>query len=284
MSRPLATPLRALAILGFAFVMLDVATAPPPELDAAFWLMLGVWLLGHVVRAIRLVVLLGERGRSVRAVVAAHVATIALAADVPYKLGEIGRIIALGLAGRPWDGVRAVWIERTFDAAALGLAAVVVTAMGDTRPWPILVAAGVWLVGTAAALTVVPEGAAMAKATLLRRYDTSWSVRALAALTALRAELTTWRQMLNGKVATLSLMTVAVWACELGFAAIATRGLDASPLAGLLGSLAIVLDPSAEGADVARIVVLLGAAITAPLGMLLAGLAHDRAPSTEAHP
>lgn len=226
-------------------------------------LALAIYLVAHVLRIARLVILLGDSGRSVRDVAVAHALTAPIAALLPLKLGELARVLAIGRASRgPVHGLKALWIERTFDAAAIALAGTVVLALRPDAVQavaPVVLAAVAFLGLTAAAIVLLPESVGMAKAWLIRRYTAQWANRALAAMHALRDALQSSRALLRGKVATLMALTAAIWSVEaLAFATLLSVDGGAAQLASeVLGTLSGALAPGA-GSGEPRLVVLLG--------------------------
>ena len=137
---------------------------------------------------------------------------------LPFKIGDLVRIFALGRATSGFgEGLRTVWVERTFDAAFIALvAAIVISAQPESAAVvaPVGIAALALLVGTAIAVVTLPENLSMAKLWVLRRYTTSWSLIVLARLDDLGDAVRALRALINGKVTTLAALTIAIWATE----------------------------------------------------------------------
>ncbi len=225
-----------------------------------------LYLGAHLLRILRMLVLLGDSIGSVRAVAFAHAATAPVSALVPFKVGEIARVYAFGRASDGFlHGLRTVWIERTFDAAVIAAAGVAALATLDQTAGllPVTIAAFSVLVLTGVAITVLPENVGMVKAWLIRRYSTGWSIRALAFLHDLGMALRESRGLVQGKVATLATLTFALWGMELAalyfLMPVAADELQAL-VAGLLAVLSDVFLPVArevfsDGLPVHRLVV-----------------------------
>ncbi|MFT4622154.1 MAG: hypothetical protein ACI8PZ_000810 [Myxococcota bacterium] len=241
----------------------------------------GLYLGAHVLRIGRMLVILGDSATSVRAVAYAHALTAPVSGLIPLKLGEVARVVAFGLASEGTvHGLRAVWIERTFDAAVLavaGLVALQVFPQGGAV-FPVTVVALGVLTLTAAAITVLPENVGMAKAWLIRRYTTQWSLTALQVLDELGRGLRRSRGLVRRKVATLALLTMALWGLETAALTLLVGTVDPSTvLAGILTVLSDVLRPAqsvgglAAQLPVHRLVVF--ASVNAFAALALAGLA-----------
>lgn len=247
----------ALALLTavcLAVVLLTEHSALADALARVAWgpfaIAAAVYLGAHLVRALRMVIVLGDSARSMRDVVVAHAGTAAAAALVPFKLGELVRIVAFGRASKgPVHGLTAVWIERTFDAAvitAVGAGAMMLRPDAVAHIAPVWLVAAAFLIATAMAITVLPENIGMVKAFLLRRYTTDWSLRALDAAHRLREALHASRRLIRGKVATLGMLTALLWLLEAVALAMLVEGvvLTATGLtAGILSVLSHVVAP-----------------------------------------
>jgi len=224
--RDIATP----ALLAMPFVVVSawmtLRVVTPPALLPVLGAMV-LYLAAHGLRVVRMVLLLGERSPSLRGVAIAHALTTPVGGMLPLKLGELVRIAALGRAARGLsDGLRAVWIERVFDAGVLALAGLLVMADGGQGAALVTtVAIGVLLV-TMALLRPIPEALRHGKAFLIRRYTTDWSLVALRRADAAARWMEDARHLVDGRAATLGLLTVALWSLEVLAFQIGTAGLS----------------------------------------------------------
>lgn len=276
--------LRALGAVGVALAVAALAldaTARTVGSGALFAAPLGgvlaLYLAAHALRAARTVIVLGEGARSVRRVLVAHLTSAPWTGLLPYKLGDLVRMWAIGKASDGFgEGLRVVWIERTFDAVLIGLAAAVVVVLRPSAApevAPIAIASVLLLGVTATTVVALPENVGTAKQWLLGRYTARWSNRLLALLDAVGDAMIGLRRMVRGKIATLLLVSVAIWALEVAALHLLTRaeGLE-ELLVGFLGVLSGVLEMGPEGSARAggwRLVVVVGCAAMAFAGALL---------------
>lgn len=212
------------------------------------------YLGAHGLRIVRTLVVLGDRVGSIRLVVLAHTSTALWTGLLPFKLGEVARMWAIGRAsdrGGFGHGLRVVWVERTFDAGLIGLAAVLALLLlpeSAEAVLPVAVLAFVLLVVTTLAVAALPENLTTAKGWLLGRYSTDWSNRVLRVLDAASDAVHALRRRVSGKVATLTGLTVGIWGLETaGMAMLLPSGPPSRLLVGMLAVLSGVLRP--EGAD-----------------------------------
>lgn len=240
----------ALVAAGLALAVLLERAAfagvhPTPGIAVAAALYAG----SHVVRSLRMVVLLGSSATSLRAVVAAHLLTAPLAALVPLKLGELARLASFAASSRgAIHALGALWVERTFDALVLAaLAAATALLFPDLAPTASTVAAlaATFLAFTAVAIFVLPENVDAAKHFLILRYTSRESLGLVRGVHALGHALDVARAAVAGKVATLSLATALIWGLEGAALSAVAEGLGArSP--GLLAVLSDAFRPLAE--------------------------------------
>lgn len=277
--RDIATP----ALLAMPFVAVSAwmtlrAVTPPPA--AAVVLALLLYLGAHGLRIVRMVVLLGERAPSLRGVAIAHALTTPVGGMLPLKLGELVRVAALGRASRGLsDGLRAVWIERVFDASVLAVAGLLVMSQGGHGAGLVTAVAIAVLLTTAALLRPIPEGLRHAKTFLIRRYTTDWSLVALRRADAAARWLEDARHLVDGRASTLALLTVALWSLEVLAFQVGTASLsgDATTLASALSLLSDALRfDHYPPPDVWAWVLFAGQMVVALAGLVLLGLSrHD---------
>jgi len=230
--------------IGWAFLTLDPSMPQPIFLGLAA---LAMYLASHALRVVRMVVLLGDRAASLRGIAVAHALTAPVTGQLPFKVGELVRLVALGRAsGGLHDGLKAIWMERAFDAMLLALA-------GGTALWlqpdrsgsglRITALAVAVLVGTFVALRLVPETLRNTKAFLIRRYTTDWSLVALSVLDRIGRWLEDAHRMVDGRVATLTLLTVLLWGLEISAFRVGMAGLpvDRATVSSVLGLLSDVM-------------------------------------------
>lgn len=209
-----------------------------------------VYIGSHVLRIARMATLLGDSAPSFRQVAFAHAVTGPVSGMLPFKIGEVARVWALGsVSGGLGHGLSAVWIERTLDAGVLLLVgAGLWWTRGDLGPVlaPVVVLSGGLLVGTAVVLRVLPEQLGVARRAVLHRYDSALGVRLLWSLHRLAEVVEVPRRLVSGRVASLAGLTVAIWVTEVVALALVVGSATASAAtAGLLHVLGGVVLPDA---------------------------------------
>ena len=176
------------------------------------------YLGAHALRVIRTLVVLGGSVRSVRMVALAHAVSAPWTGLLPFKVGELVRMYGIGqVTDGFWHGVRAVWIERTFDAVLIAIAvavALLTLPEAGAAALPVGVVSVGLLVVTAGAVVALPENLATAKLWIMRRYTTEWSLRLLAMLDDLGDAVKRLGALVRGKLATLTVLTAAIWFLE----------------------------------------------------------------------
>lgn len=207
---------------------LELPALTDSDVASRFVAATALYAMSHVLRFLRLVVLLRNPGLRFRRVLQVHLFTSGLGVLLPFKLDALVRIREVGLLTQSWrTGVLAVWLERAFDAAALAVL-VLVTALGvpDALPLvtPFLVVGTVFVLVTVAAITIVPENI---RALMLHIVRRPFGPRSVTALRFLRGTLATLHEapaLIRGRVLTLSLLTVLIWLCEIAVVSVAIPG------------------------------------------------------------
>lgn len=205
--------LSALAFLAYAAEWLHAQGRP---VIAGLALPLLVYGLAHVMRAVRLGVLL--RANRARRLLWLYLYTAACSALIPFKLGELARINEIAWwSGSYWRGILIVWIERTFDIIAIGTMAALIVLSGVQEPRDIGLL--LWVIGGFVFVTVcfffiVPEQLQSLNLHVIRSYKGAKAIYMLRLLDAWYRLFEQVRPLLTGKVVTLSLLTVLIWGCE----------------------------------------------------------------------
>lgn len=213
-----------------------------------------IYLMAHVLRAVRLGVLLSA-GRA-RRLLWLYFYTAACSAIIPLKLGELVRINEIAWwTGSYWRGLLIVWIERAFDVAALGAMAFFI--LGSHAHVPEGIGMLLWAIGGFVFITVifffiVPDQLCGLNLHVIRSYKGRKAVHILRLLDSCLQLFDQVRPLLAGKLVSLSLLTLFIWGAELLAVAML---LDASPWLGAMTSLvdqfALVLS---DGDRTARLV------------------------------
>lgn len=206
------------------------------------------YLLGHLLRVARLAILFGADGARLRYFGAAHVATAAVSAFAPFKLGEVLRVTELaGLGVGLSRAVVAVVFERALDLAALAMLVLTAVAIdssvvAETRPALALMA----MTALVMALFVIGGQGATRGLTLyvIKRYRGSPSLAVLAVLDRTDGALAHARTMVRGRLQVLVALSLTIWLAEFATLAFLAPRLAAIELpSALLTALSAGLSP-----------------------------------------
>ncbi len=218
--------LLALAAFGLAASILgEVAFAALPV-----WMTLAamaLYLLAHVLRALRLGIIAGPLlGASVRTTAALHFVCAPLVTLIPMKLGELVRLHQLWLIGRRLSGaVIALLIDRMLDATMLlGLlgwfALIGHPAIDQAHMVLVLTAAAVGLAGLV--LVLGPSMLASLQRYVLIHHQSPALLRGLPMIDLLRRGADEGRVLVRRQGAPLLVISASIWMLELAAAAIFT--------------------------------------------------------------
>lgn len=228
-----------------------------------------LYALAQALRAVRLGVIVGDPERSLRRLTAAHFVGVAASFILPFKVGDLLRLTAIGTILGPvmghktpparkapwWNGLwRAflvMWIERVYDAVAVSLLLLSLAAHAGAGSLsaigPVAVVLIVFVVLTIVVLFVVPENLDGLSLFIARRYNGPRAVAALASLDLVYRLIAEGRRLAHRKGVTLATLTAGVWGLEVAAAA-RLLGDDAGGSTGaLLGFLSGTLSATTAG-------------------------------------
>jgi hypothetical protein len=178
-----------------------------------------VYTLSHGLRMVRLAVLVSDPEVKFARLSQVHMFTAAVSFVTPFKLGEIYRVVALGhVLGSTGRSLVIVWVERAFDSAAIML--LILGAWSIDRSiieqiLPLILMSLGFVAATVALFTIVPERLGALSLFILSRYDGERPVRMLRRIQWIRHRIALAGKLLDGKVATLAALTLAIWSLEL---------------------------------------------------------------------
>lgn len=202
-----------------------------------------VYLASHAVRALRLALLVHRPGIRFRQVLQVHLFTASLGVLIPFKLSELVRVREVAALRGSWrTGLLVVWLERGLDAAVLTvLLGLALAGGGDALEQlvPALAVVAGFAVLSFLLVSVVPGNVRGLMLYLVRRPSRG---SGLAVMRACRVVLVTLAQvprLVAGKLATLLLLSLLVWAFELLALSVAF-GLALNPSQLSSGVLAVV--------------------------------------------
>ena len=248
-----------------------------------------LYVLSQGIRAVRLAIIVGDPGKSLRQLVQAHLIGTAASFCLPYKIGDLLRIVELAFVLRRkgnlgvWRSILVVWIERVYDALPIAvlLLFLAATAGEDTLlvVAPILAALVTFIVLTLLTFFVLPENLDGLTLFLARRYHGSQVVTLLRYVDRLYRLAADAKRMLHRKHITLMTCSALIWGAEIAVIGLIFRqGTVGGPVAVLLRFLSGLLSPgfahqpgnlSAYSAAIGIPLLLLGA--VAWCGALLTG-------------
>lgn len=208
-----------------------------------------VYAVGHLLRGLRLAVLLNDPVVGVRRIFAAHILTSGLSLLLPFRLGDLVRMRVTGaLVGSTARGVVAIVLERCLDVGViLGISVVAASAGGSSRLFtPLLVVSGVFVVATVAAVTVVPKYLDAISLYLVRRPAAPGGARLVAGMERVMRILDEAPRLIRRRTPTLVALTAMVWLAELVALRLAVPVL-ADSLVRLTGALASFLSSLSSG-------------------------------------
>lgn len=193
-----------------------------------------VYAFGHLLRGLRLAVLLHDPVVGARRVLAVHLFTAGIGLLMPYRLGDVVRVRATGvLVGSTSRALVAVVLERLLDVGVvLGLSLFAAATAGGsmTRFAPLLVLSGVFVLLTAAAVTVLPAYLRALSLYVVRRPDAPGGEGLLGALERLLHVLDEAPHLLRRRTPMLVLLTALVWVAELTALGLAVPALGQDPV------------------------------------------------------
>lgn len=178
-----------------------------------------VYLVSHMLRILRLALLVGAWRVGLRTLGSFHLMTAAVSLVAPLKLGEAYRILELGnIVGGHVRAAVIVWWERTFDAAAILslIVAVLLFGSGSTtvRTYGVGLLALAFVVITVVVVTLAPDNLRRLSVFIIRRYEASRTVPLLHIIDLVRRSIEEAPRVVRSKVATLTTLTALIWAAE----------------------------------------------------------------------
>lgn len=207
----------AAALLLIAGTMLAVR-AVGLSIAAPIALAAGAYLLSHVVRALRLVLLSAHPEVPVRSTVLVHFYTAAVSAITPLKLGDILRIAEITALTRSASRALAIyWAERASDAFILVMLCLVMLLVSGATfraAIPFTASLTMFVLLTVGVLIVLPEHIRRIKIFALRRYSSERAVQVMEVLKGLRAFGEACRSVARDKLSTIVLLSAAIWVLE----------------------------------------------------------------------
>ena len=177
-----------------------------------------IYFLSHCFRVLRLAFLTVEDKVRFRSLFQAHFYTAALSYVLPFKLGEIIRVLTFGhLLNKSSKAVIIVWIERMYDALVIGaiLGAVMVFAPDLISSYHFLIT----LLFTFVLMSILiffllPENLSLLKTILIVRYQSAWAVKVLKLCSQIEGLVKLAPAILKNRLLTLFLLTFCIWLSE----------------------------------------------------------------------
>lgn len=209
----------------------------------AWWalaLAAAIYLASHMLRILRLALLVGNWHIGFRRLGSFHLMTAAISLIAPLKLGEVYRVFELShITGGMVRAVVIVWWERAFDMAAILLLVGIVAIGSSSAPSDIYAVALLvvaFIMMTAIVVMVLPENLRRLSVFIIRRYDNEHTVPLLRLIDMLRRSIEEAPRVVRLKVASLATLTGLIWASEAACFAIVFPTLS-STVEGVLNAL-----------------------------------------------
>lgn len=215
----------------------------------------GLYMLSQGIRAARLAIIVGDPGKSLRQLVQAHLVGTAASFCLPFKIGDLLRVIELAFVLRRkgnlgiWRGILVMWIERVYDAFPIAALLLFLGATAGESTLlivaPILAALITFIILTLLTFFVLPENLDGLALFLARRYHGSRVVMMLRHVDRLYRLAADAKRMLHRKHITLMTCSVLIWAAEIAVVSlIFGQGTVGGSAAVLLRFLSGLLSPS----------------------------------------
>ena len=205
-----------------------------------------LYLASHFVRVARLALITADTRVSLRSLASVHLFTAAVSLAVPFKLGDLYRVIELSaLVGGATRGVTLVFVERACDVGLILLLLVAALSFGPAAAGaygPVLAASLLFVLVTLLVVVLLPDNLRRFGSYVIRRYDRPWSVEVLRRISELRTIIAATAKMLSGRYPSLFAFTFVIWALEASSLTIvlATYAADFHPLGALITFLSSI--------------------------------------------
>ena len=178
-----------------------------------------IYMFGHLLRSVRLALLIGGWNVGLRLITSFHFMTAGVSLAAPLKLGEIYRVLELSnLVGSLTRAIEIVWLERLMDVMALVV--IMAVALNNVSPANfqpfvgVVVLAVVFIAVSALTLFVLPDNLRRTSILIIRRYDHRATLPLLRLLSQVRNAILEAPRIVHGKVGSLAALTVLIWTCE----------------------------------------------------------------------
>jgi uncharacterized membrane protein YbhN (UPF0104 family) len=219
----------------------------------AWWalaLAASIYLLSHLLRILRLALLVGNWHIGFRKLGSFHFMTAAVSLMTPLKLGEVYRVLELShLTGGIVRAVVIVWWERAFDMAAILLLISVVAIGSSTAAANIYGVASLvvaFILMTVIVVMVLPENLHRLSVFIIRRYENVHTISLLRLIDILRRSIEEAPRVVRWKLASLATLTGLIWTFEAACFAIVFPALSGT-LEAVLNALLAFLSAVALG-------------------------------------
>jgi Lysylphosphatidylglycerol synthase TM region len=188
--------------------------SPAPVAGAAL-----LYLMAHLLRALRLAAIVAEPTIGFRQIVTAQFVGAAGSLALPFKLGEIIRLneifVVVDGIGR---AILIIWIERLFDAIILIVLLCLWLQSAPAERYtilPLVITFGVFSAVTVIVAWVVPENVNALALYTLRRYRGPRATDVLRVLDWTYRLIRRGRLLVHRRIATLLLLTAMIWLLEI---------------------------------------------------------------------
>jgi hypothetical protein len=180
-----------------------------------------LYIAAHALRALRLFLILYDGDLRLRDALLAHLHAAGVSALIPFKLGEVYRVLTLhGFAVRLPLAAVAIWIERVFDAllvaGLLGIVAAVAGPAAVAGAARFLAMLAAFLFASILLFLVLPENLVLVKRHLIRKHNNPAALALLQLADSLHRVLADASEIWRTRFATILWLSLGIWALEAG--------------------------------------------------------------------
>jgi hypothetical protein len=189
-----------------------------PAIQAAL-LIAPLYVVAHLLRSVRLFLILYDGRLRLREALYAHVHSAGVSALIPFKLGELYRMLVIYVAtGHPAKAVVAAWIERVFDT----LIVLTLFFCLGVFAGPQALAGARWFLPVAAAFLfasfflflVLPESLTLIKRHLILKHNNQVALNGLVLVDRLHRMLAEAATIWRSRFATMLWLSLGIWFLE----------------------------------------------------------------------
>lgn len=239
---------RLLFIIAGLFIHIRAILFVMSGLHREAWLIIlaaaSLYMLSQLIRACRLIVIVGDPRISIKRLGCAHFIGAAASFIMPFKIGDLLRLTEIAhVLQRPrstgfWQAFTVMWIERVYDAVMVGILLGLVAMNAEPATMatilPIVLSLAAFVIVTIVVFFILPENLDDLALFIARRYSGAGTVRTLRYISRIHGLISEARRLLRYKQVTIFGLSAAIWGIEAAVVDIVIRN-------GFSGSVTILL-------------------------------------------